>query len=116
MMLFMSMSFPYMRNRDPRRENVENILAICLPIPTMQHISESLSASLAMRKSAWNDTYIHTICLTEQHIQPRLGWVALNISAYFRYELSFCVHQPWHDGTKTWLGTESFSFNQQFSV
>ncbi len=43
-----------MRNRDPHRENVENILAICLPIMTMQHIRESLSASHAMRKSAWN--------------------------------------------------------------
>ncbi len=29
----------YIRNRDPHRENVENILAICLPIMTMQHIS-----------------------------------------------------------------------------
>ena len=26
---------PLMRNRDPHRENVENILAICLPILTM---------------------------------------------------------------------------------
>ncbi len=43
-----------MRNRDPHRENVENILAICLPIMTMQHIRESPSASHAMRKSAWN--------------------------------------------------------------
>ena len=30
-----------MRNRDPHRENVGNILAICLPILTMQHIKES---------------------------------------------------------------------------
>ncbi len=29
-----------MRNRDPHRENVENILEICLPIVTMQHIRE----------------------------------------------------------------------------
>ena len=43
-----------MRNRDPHRENVENILAICLPIVTMQHIRESPPASHAMRKSAWN--------------------------------------------------------------
>ena len=43
----------YMRNIHPRRENVENILAICLPIVTMQHIGESLSASHAMRKNAW---------------------------------------------------------------
>ncbi len=43
-----------MRNRDPHRENVENILGICLPIVTMQHIRESPSASHAMRKSAWN--------------------------------------------------------------
>ena len=34
-----------MRNRDPHRENVENILAISLPIVTMQHIRESPSAS-----------------------------------------------------------------------
>ncbi len=45
----------HMRNRDPHRENVENILAICLPIMTMQHISESPSASHAMRKSVWNE-------------------------------------------------------------
>ncbi len=44
-----------MRNRDPHRENVENILAICLPILTMQHIRESSSASHAMRISAWNE-------------------------------------------------------------
>ena len=44
-----------MRNRDPHRENVENILAICLPIMAMQHIRESPSASHAMRKSAWNE-------------------------------------------------------------
>ena len=43
-----------MRNRNPHRENVENILAVCLPIMTMQHIRESLSASHAMRKSLWN--------------------------------------------------------------
>ncbi len=43
-----------MRNRDPHRENVENILAICLPIVAMQYIRESPSASRAMRKSAWN--------------------------------------------------------------
>ncbi len=47
-----------MRNRDPHRENVENILAICLSIVTMQHIRESPSASLAMRKSAWNVTKV----------------------------------------------------------
>ena len=44
-----------MRNRDPHRENVENILAICLPILTMQHIREYSSASHAMRISAWNE-------------------------------------------------------------
>ncbi len=44
-----------MRNRDPHRENVKNILAISLPIMTMQHIRESPPASHAMRKSAWND-------------------------------------------------------------
>ena len=44
-----------MRKRDPHRENVENIWAICLPILTMQHIRESPSASHAMRKSAWNE-------------------------------------------------------------
>ncbi len=43
-----------MRNRDPHRENVENIVAICLPSLTMQHIRESPSVSHAMRKSAWN--------------------------------------------------------------
>ena len=43
-----------MRSRDPHREKVENISAICLPIVTMQHIRESPSASHAMRKSAWN--------------------------------------------------------------
>ncbi len=43
-----------MRNRDPHRENVENILAISLPIVTMQHIKESPSASHAMRISVWN--------------------------------------------------------------
>ena len=37
-----------MRNRDPHRENVENILAI-------QHIRECPSASHAMGISAWND-------------------------------------------------------------
>ncbi len=44
-----------MRNRDPRRENLENMLEICLPIMTMKHIRESPSASHATRKSAWND-------------------------------------------------------------
>ena len=44
-----------MRNRDPHRENVKNILAISLLIMTMQHIRESPPASHAMRKSAWND-------------------------------------------------------------
>ncbi len=44
-----------MRNGDPHRENVETILAICLPIMAMQHIRESPSASHVMRKSAWND-------------------------------------------------------------
>ncbi len=44
-----------MRNRHPHRENVENILAISLPIITVQHIRESPSVSHAMRKSAWND-------------------------------------------------------------
>ena len=44
-----------MRNRDPHRENVGNILAICLPIVTMQHIRESQSACHAIRKSAWNE-------------------------------------------------------------
>ena len=44
-----------MRNhRDPHRENVENILAICLAIVTMQHTEKSPSASHALRKSAWN--------------------------------------------------------------
>ena len=43
-----------MRNRDPHRENVESMLAICLPIMTMQLIRESPSASHAMRKRAWN--------------------------------------------------------------
>ena len=28
----------FMRNREPHRENIENTLAICLPIMTMQHI------------------------------------------------------------------------------
>ncbi len=45
----------FMRNRDPHRENVENILAICLPIVAMQHIRESPSAGHGMRISAWND-------------------------------------------------------------
>ena len=45
-----------MRNTDPHRENVENILAICLPILTMQHIRESPSASHAMRMNGWNAT------------------------------------------------------------
>ena len=44
-----------MRNRGPHRENVENILAICLPILTMQHIRESSSANQCMRISAWNE-------------------------------------------------------------
>ncbi len=43
-----------MRNRDSHRENVENILAICLPIMTMKYIRESPSAGHATRKSAWN--------------------------------------------------------------
>ncbi len=43
-----------MRNRDPHRENVENILAINLPILTMKHIRESPSVSHAIRKRAWN--------------------------------------------------------------
>ncbi len=43
-----------MRNRDPHKENVDDILAICLPIVTMQHIRESPSASHAMRNSGWN--------------------------------------------------------------
>ncbi len=41
-------------NRHPHRENVENILAICLPIVTMKHIRESPSASHAMRMNQWN--------------------------------------------------------------
>ena len=45
-----------MRNRHPPRENVENILAICLPIMTMQHIRESSTASHAMRMNGWNVT------------------------------------------------------------
>ena len=40
-----------MRNRDPHRENVENILAICLLILTMQHIREYPSASHTMRRN-----------------------------------------------------------------
>ncbi len=44
----------FIRIRDPHRENVENILAISLPIVTMQHIRESPSASHAMRISVWN--------------------------------------------------------------
>ena len=32
----------HMRNRDPHRENVLNILAICLPIVTMQHVADSV--------------------------------------------------------------------------
>ena len=43
-----------MRNRDPHRENAENISAICLPIVTMQHIKESSSASRVMGKSGWH--------------------------------------------------------------
>ncbi len=39
-----------MRNRDPHRENIENILAICLPILTMQHVRQSPSARHVMRK------------------------------------------------------------------
>ncbi len=50
-----------MRNRDPHRENVVNILAISLPIVTMQHIREPPSASHAMRKSAWNDYWMRSI-------------------------------------------------------
>ena len=38
-----------MRSRDPHRENVANILAICFPIMTMQHIRKSPSASHATR-------------------------------------------------------------------
>ena len=53
-----------MRNRDPHRENVGNILAICLPIVTMQHIRESPSASHAMRISAWNAwNTVHDLCV-----------------------------------------------------
>ena len=44
-----------MRQRDLHRENVENFLAISLPMVTMQHISESPSASHTMRTSVWND-------------------------------------------------------------
>ena len=40
-----------MRNRDPLRENVENILAICHPIRTMQYNRKSTSASHAI--SLW---------------------------------------------------------------
>ncbi len=39
---------------NPHKEIVENILAICLPIMTMQHIRDYPSASHAMRRSAWN--------------------------------------------------------------
>ncbi len=55
--LFCTSSLPmmeFMRNRDTHRENVENILAISLPIVTMQHIRESSSASYAMGISAGN--------------------------------------------------------------
>ncbi len=44
-----------MRNRDPPRENVENIFAICLPAMTMQHISEYRYFLLASC-SYYNDT------------------------------------------------------------
>ncbi len=44
-----------MKIRDPHRVNVENNLAICLPIMTMQHIGESPSVNHAMRKNAWNE-------------------------------------------------------------
>ena len=43
-----------MRNRDPRKENVESILTICLSILTIQHARVSPSASHAMSKSPWN--------------------------------------------------------------
>ena len=43
-----------MRKRDPHRANVENILAICLPNVTMQHIKESSPAMQFMGISAWN--------------------------------------------------------------
>ena len=59
MSLVHAMKHISMRNRDPHRENVENILAICLPIVTMQYIRESPSASHAMRKSAWNATFVN---------------------------------------------------------
>ncbi len=41
-----------MRNRDPHKGNVKNILAICLPILTMQHIRESPSAAMLWVKDA----------------------------------------------------------------
>ncbi len=62
----------YMRNRDPHRENVESILAICLPIMTVQHVRESPSACHTMRKSAWNGRW---------HIKWMLGWAG--VSEYF---------------------------------
>ncbi len=60
-----------MRNRDPHRQNVENILAICLSIMTLKHIGESPSARHATRKCAWNEPLtleflvigIYPICL-----------------------------------------------------
>ena len=45
-----------MTNKDSHRENVAKTLAICLPIKTVQHISESPSTSHVMRKSAWNES------------------------------------------------------------
>ena len=65
-----------MRNRGPHRQNVENILAICLPIVTMQHIRESSSASHAMRKSAWNDAGLLLA------IQYYINMLSMGISAY----------------------------------
>ena len=64
-MILLMGSSSFMRNRDPHRENVENILAICLPILTMQHIRESPSVSHAMRISAWNGKVLNNYSLTK---------------------------------------------------
>ncbi len=72
----------YMRNRDHHRENVENILAICLPIVTMQHIRESSSANHAMVESEWNGS-------SNKFVKGVL-------SSYNRYgEVSIVCFFPW---------------------
>ncbi len=90
-----------MRKRDPHRKNVENILAICLPIVTMQHIRESPSASHFMSKSAWNWVFIffslRKKCLSNINRMQLKPWKKLMLIAISKQSIpkTFTFRQIW---------------------